>query len=113
MLIDIHVHCSKHRHPKVSRPDGSQYPTPERLIAMLDDAGIDAMLAISHQGLATQLEQDPSVWGRSDRHFSFAINGLRCFREILDKLTWRARAHCLPFCTGLPIARRGRFAAPP
>jgi predicted TIM-barrel fold metal-dependent hydrolase len=47
MLVDIHVHCSKQRHPKVSRPDGSQYPTPERLIAMLDDAGIDVAVVMS------------------------------------------------------------------
>lgn len=47
MLIDIHVHCSKPRHPKVSRPDGSQYPTPERLIAMMDGAGIDVAVVMS------------------------------------------------------------------
>ena len=41
MLVDVHVHCSKLRHPKVSRVGGSQYPTPERLIAMMDDNGID------------------------------------------------------------------------
>jgi predicted TIM-barrel fold metal-dependent hydrolase len=47
MLIDIHVHCSKPRHPRISRPDGSQYPTPERLIAMLDAAGIDVAVVMS------------------------------------------------------------------
>jgi predicted TIM-barrel fold metal-dependent hydrolase len=47
MLIDMHVHCSMERHPKVSRPDGSQYPTPERLIAMMDAAGIDVAAVMS------------------------------------------------------------------
>lgn len=41
MLIDIHVHCAKKRHPKLVRPNGSHYPDPETLIAMMDDAGID------------------------------------------------------------------------
>ena len=41
MLIDIHVHCHKKRHPKVRRQEGSQYPTPERLIAMMDKNGVD------------------------------------------------------------------------
>ena len=35
MLIDIHVHCSKARHPRVARAAGSQYPTPKRLIEMM------------------------------------------------------------------------------
>jgi predicted TIM-barrel fold metal-dependent hydrolase len=47
MLIDIHVHCSKQRHLQVSRPDGSQYPTPERLIEMMDEAGIDIAVVMS------------------------------------------------------------------
>ncbi len=47
MLIDIHVHCSKARHPKVSRSAGSQYPTPSRLIEMLDEAGIDKAVVMS------------------------------------------------------------------
>jgi predicted TIM-barrel fold metal-dependent hydrolase len=41
MLIDIHVHCAKKRHPKLTRPNGSHYPDPPTLIAMMDDAGID------------------------------------------------------------------------
>lgn len=41
MLIDIHTHCHKKRHSKIRRQEGSQYPTPERLIAMMDGAGID------------------------------------------------------------------------
>jgi uncharacterized protein len=41
MLIDIHVHCAKKRHPKLTRPNGSHYPDPETLIQMMDDAGID------------------------------------------------------------------------
>jgi len=41
MLIDVHVHCCKTRHPKVTRPNGSVYPDPATLIAMMDAAGID------------------------------------------------------------------------
>jgi len=41
MLIDVHTHCCKARHPKVTRPNGSHYPSPERLIEMMDAAGID------------------------------------------------------------------------
>ena len=41
MLIDIHAHCHKTRHPKVRRQEGSQYPTPEQLIEMMDTHGID------------------------------------------------------------------------
>ena len=41
MLIDIHVHTCFERHPKLTRPNGSHYPTPERLLEMMDEAGID------------------------------------------------------------------------
>ena len=41
MLIDIHVHTCKPRHPKMRRSNGSGYPTPETLIGALDNAGID------------------------------------------------------------------------
>lgn len=41
MLIDIHTHCCKPRHPKITRPNGGHYPSPERLIEMMDEAGID------------------------------------------------------------------------
>ena len=40
MLIDIHVHVCKARHPKVTRPNGTAYPDPRTLIAMMDEAGI-------------------------------------------------------------------------
>lgn len=40
-LIDIHVHTCKPRHPKVTRPNGTCYPSPQQLIAMMDAAGID------------------------------------------------------------------------
>ncbi|HRU04514.1 MAG TPA: hypothetical protein P5137_01920, partial [Candidatus Brocadiia bacterium] len=40
MFIDIHTHVCRARHPKVTRPNGSHYPTPERLIEMMDQAGI-------------------------------------------------------------------------
>lgn len=41
MLIDIHVHASLPRHPKLTRMNGTYYPTPDTLIGMMDDAGID------------------------------------------------------------------------
>ena len=47
MLIDIHVHTAKQRHPEVTRPNGSHYPTPERLIEMMDSAGIDKAVVMS------------------------------------------------------------------
>ncbi len=40
MLIDIHVHAAWPRHAKVARAAGSRYPTPERLIEMMDAHGI-------------------------------------------------------------------------
>jgi len=40
-LIDIHVHTCKPRHPKVTRPNGTHYPSPQKLIEMMDEAGID------------------------------------------------------------------------
>ena len=46
MLIDIHVHCHKKRHPKVTRHNGSQYPTPEQLIAMMDKNGVDRSVVL-------------------------------------------------------------------
>jgi len=46
MLVDVHVHCSKLRHPKVCRVGGSQYPTPEKLIGMMDDNGIDVAVVM-------------------------------------------------------------------
>ena len=47
MLIDIHVHCAKPRHPKLSRLNGSVYPDPEILLSMMDDAGIDKAVVMS------------------------------------------------------------------
>jgi len=41
MLIDIHVHTCKERHPKLTRPNGSHYPTPARTIEMMDAHRID------------------------------------------------------------------------
>ena len=42
MRIDIHVHCAKRHHPKIVRQrGGTTHPTPERLIEMMDGAGID------------------------------------------------------------------------
>ena len=47
MLIDIHVHCAQKRHPKLTRPNGTHYPDPETLIAMMDKAGIDKAAVMS------------------------------------------------------------------
>jgi predicted TIM-barrel fold metal-dependent hydrolase len=44
MLIDIHVHACCARNPALTRPNGTYYPTPETLIRMLDDHGIDKAL---------------------------------------------------------------------
>ena len=41
MLIDIHVHTCKPRHPNVTRMNGSHYPSPDTLVEMMDAAGID------------------------------------------------------------------------
>jgi len=41
MLIDIHVHAHRARHPGLTRVGGSRAPTPEELIGMMDGAGID------------------------------------------------------------------------
>ena len=42
MLIDIHTHSHLARHPSIVRHgNGLCWPTPERLIAMMDEAGID------------------------------------------------------------------------
>jgi len=46
MLIDIHVHCALPRHPKLCRPNGSRYPTPEELLHMMDEAGIDKAVVL-------------------------------------------------------------------
>lgn len=40
MLVDIHVHASPPRHPKVTRMNGSHYPDGETLIKIMDEAGI-------------------------------------------------------------------------
>lgn len=47
MLVDIHIHCCRARHPQLTRPNGSAYPTPERLIAMMDAAGITHAVMMS------------------------------------------------------------------
>ena len=41
MLIDIHIHTCRARHPLVRRCTGTTYPTPERALKMMDGAGID------------------------------------------------------------------------
>jgi len=47
MFIDIHTHTAERRHPKVVRAAGSHYPTPERLIEMMDAAGIEKAVILS------------------------------------------------------------------
>ena len=46
MLIDIHVHTCRARHPKVTRANATRYPTPEELIATMDAHGIDKALCM-------------------------------------------------------------------
>ncbi len=46
MLIDIHVHCCRPRDPRITRANGSRYPTPEELIAMMDAHGIQMALCM-------------------------------------------------------------------
>ncbi len=45
MRIDIHTHTSKHT--GLSRPNGTRYPTPDELISMLDERGIDRAVILS------------------------------------------------------------------
>ncbi len=47
MLIDLHTHTGFERHPRIARANGTHYPTPERLIAMMDSAGIDKAVILS------------------------------------------------------------------
>ncbi len=46
MLIDIHTHSAFARPAGVTRANGSAYPTPERLIAMMDANGIDQAVVL-------------------------------------------------------------------
>lgn len=45
MRIDIHTHCSTRL--GLTRPNGTRYPTPEELIAKLDEEGIDKAIVLS------------------------------------------------------------------
>ena len=47
MLIDIHVHCARRIHPKLTRPNGSFYPDPKTLIGMMDERAIDKACVMS------------------------------------------------------------------
>ncbi len=47
MLIDIHTHAAFERHPLLRRPGGTRFPTPERLLEMMDGAGIDTAVVLS------------------------------------------------------------------
>ena len=46
-FIDIHVHTCKPRHPKLTRANGSHYPSPQKLIEMMDGAGIDMAVVLT------------------------------------------------------------------
>jgi len=46
MVIDIHVHCCRPRDSRLTRTNGSRYPTPEELIAAMDTHGIDMALCM-------------------------------------------------------------------
>ena len=46
MLIDIHLHTSRKRHDRIQRQEGSQYPTPERVLEMMDEHGIDMAVVL-------------------------------------------------------------------
>lgn len=78
MLIDLHVHCCRPRHPSMRRAGGSIYPSPERLIAMLDAAGISravVMAGVSPECRYTVVptEEIVSICGeRPDRLVPFA-----------------------------------------
>ena len=45
MRIDIHTHCSTRN--SLSRPNGSRYPTPDELVSVLDERGIDRAVILS------------------------------------------------------------------
>ncbi len=47
MLIDMHIHVAKPRHPKLLRSAGSRYPTPDEALAMMDAAGVDKAVILS------------------------------------------------------------------
>ena len=47
MFIDIHVHTCRPRHPAVTRYDGTIYPTPERLLDMMNEADLDRAVLMS------------------------------------------------------------------
>lgn len=65
MLIDIHVHASPPRHPKLTRMNGSRYPDAETLIAMMDEAHIDkacVMAGVSPECRYTVVTVEDVVW---------------------------------------------------
>lgn len=47
MFIDIHTHSAFARHPALTRANGSTFPTPERLIEMMDEHGIAKAVVLS------------------------------------------------------------------
>jgi predicted TIM-barrel fold metal-dependent hydrolase len=70
MLIDMHVHTCLARHPRITRPNGSRYPTPERLIEMMDEAGIDkaVLMCVASPECRYTLVQPEEVIGIAARY---------------------------------------------
>ena len=67
MIIDIHAHTCKPRHPKIRRMNGKIYPPPERFIEMLDETGTDKACLLCDLGpecLATIVtpEECMEIW---------------------------------------------------
>ncbi|MDH7568144.1 MAG: amidohydrolase family protein, partial [Armatimonadota bacterium] len=42
-----HVHCCNPPHPGLARPNGTRYPTPERLVERMDESGIHQAVVMS------------------------------------------------------------------
>lgn len=70
MLIDIHVHTCLARHRSLTRANGSHYPTPERLIEMMDAVGIDkaVLMSVVSPECRYTLVQPEEVIGIAERH---------------------------------------------
>ena len=47
MLIDIHIHTARRRHPALRRAAGTRYPDPQRAIQMMNEAGIDKAVVMT------------------------------------------------------------------
>ena len=76
MLIDIHTHTAFARPAGVTRANGSAYPTPERLIAMMDAHGIDRAVVLCT--LSPECRLLPATADRK-----------RISDKAYEKITWR------------------------